>query len=288
MTTPSFDPSLHLPWGALRPGAVPRVFTAAARAVPSVPVLKQLSFLFRRAARAGLDGPVDETLWGHRLRFIPRGNVSEGRLLFMPSSWDRAERRLIREFARPGAVMLDVGGNFGAYTWWLLSLLGRDATIVVLEPDPELNARLRFNLATNDWDNVRLLECAAGDREGMATLHLNTDNRGQNTLSGSGQEGVTGSVEVPVKPLAQVAREEGLDRIDILKIDIEGLEPLVLQAFLDQAPEHLWPELLLFERQDRPDYRELEGRLAREGYRLLHETRLNLVLHRERSSPPAS
>jgi FkbM family methyltransferase len=288
MSFPPSESTLDQPWGSARPPLAARVLTAAARSVPPLPGVKQLAFLLRRLARSAMTGPVDAELWGHRLRFMARGNVSEGRLLFMPSSWDRPERALIRSFARPGTVFVDVGSNFGAYTWWMLHLLGPECSILALEPDPQLNARLRFNLETNRVENVTVLDAAAGTEETTATLHLNSDNRGQNSLLDTGQVGATSQVQVQVRPLARIVEDAGLSRIDIMKVDIEGLEPAVLGAFLDEAPESLWPELLLFERQDRPDYAALEARLADLGYRCLNETRLNLVLHRPRPGSPAT
>lgn len=279
------------PWGTHPLSGPARTLTRMARAVPGWPGVRQAAFLFRRMARSLLDGPVDHELWGHRLRFLPRGNISEGRLLFMPDRWDRRERAVIREHAGPGTVLVDVGCNFGAYTWWLLHLLGHDCTILALEPEPALHERLRFNLATNGWDNVTPVPVAAGAQAGTATLWLHGDNRGQNTLAapdaGHAAEAGGGTVQVPVRPLAEVVAQAGLTRIDILKIDIEGLEPPVLQAFFHAAPEALWPRLLLSERQDAPDYDSLESFLADRGYGVILRTDLNMVLRRT-PAPPSS
>lgn len=285
--TPSADPAPTEPppWGRWRLAGSARLFTALARAVPAVPGIKQLAFPFRRLARRKLDGPVDARLWGHRLRFAPRGNISEGRLLFMPSSWDRRERALVARVARPGTVMVDVGANFGAYTWWLLHLLGKDCRVLALEPEPRLHRRLRFNLSTNGFDNVAVAAVAAGDREGRATLHIHGDNRGQNTLAapdaGHGPGAGGQRVEVPVRPLADVVVEAGLERVDIMKVDIEGLEPPVLKRYFVDAPAPLWPRMLLCEFRDTEAYADLTRVLEERGYRLRARTSLNMILVRD-------
>jgi len=266
------------PWGSFPPGRLPGFFMGMSRAVPPWPVVKQLAYPLRRLARRQLEGPVDARLWGHRLRFHPTGNVSEGRLLFMPELWDRSERAILREHARPGTVFVDVGANFGAYTWWLLHLLGPDCAILALEPDPEMMARLRFNVRENGWDNVTLLACAAGDREGTAILRIDGRNRGENRLDGESSD--QPGEEVAVRPLHALVRESGLSRIDILKIDIEGLEPRVLGAFFREADPSLWPKLLLTEWQGGPEYGELDRQLREAGYRDLKRTRLNRILTR--------
>ncbi|MEJ2540436.1 MAG: FkbM family methyltransferase, partial [Gemmatimonadota bacterium] len=267
--SPTPDPTELEPWGARRMEGSARFLTSLTRAVPPVAGIKQLALPLRRLARRKLHGMVDDRLWGHRLRFQATGNISEGRLLFMPDSWDRTERAVIRDFAEPGAVMVDVGANFGAYTWWLLHLLGPRCRILALEPEPALNRRLRFNLATNGWDNVEVVAVAAGDREGTATLHIHGANQGENTLAdpetGHAPAAGGGAVEVPVRPLARIVADAGLDRVDILKIDIEGLEPPVLTRFFHDAPASLWPRLLLCEFRDTPAYQELERLLDDRG-----------------------
>ncbi|HSG48972.1 MAG TPA: FkbM family methyltransferase [Longimicrobiales bacterium] len=276
------DPAQLPPWGRLRPGAVARALTAATRAVPPWPLVKQLAFPLRRLARRFMPGPVDDGLWGHRLRFHPHGNISERRLLFMPDKWDRREREILARHARPGTVFLDVGCNFGGYTWWLLHLLGRECTVVALEPDPELYARLGFNLATNGWDNVTVLPYAAGERDGTAVLHIHRENRGENTLLPEGESAESDAVEVPLRTLATVVAEAGLPRVDILKVDIEGLEPPVIRAFFAQAAPEMLPRVILCERKDTPEHDALERFIVERGYRLEARTRLNMILVRER------
>ena len=270
-------------WGAFRLRGMAATLTAATRAVPGWPLVKQLAFPLRRLARRFMRGPVDDVLWGHRLRFHPHGNISERRLLFMPEKWDRAERAQLRKLARPGAVFMDVGCNFGGYTWWMLHLLGEECTVVALEPDPELNDRLHFNLETNGWGNATVLPYAAGGEDGTAVLHIHDLNRGENTLLGVGDTSDGSGVEVPLRTLTSVAKEMELDRIDILKIDIEGLEPPVLRAFFRDAEPALWPRVILCERKDTPEHDALEAFIRERGYRLEERTRLNMILVREQA-----
>ena len=48
------------------------------------------------------------------------------------------------------------------------------------------------------------------------------------------------SVTVEAKPLTQVLAEQGVDRIDALKIDVEGVEDRILLPFFKSAPESLF------------------------------------------------
>ncbi len=176
-----------------------------------------------------------------------------------------------------GGTFVDVGSNFGGYSWWMLSTFGEEIQILALEPDPELHQALEFNLATNGIGNVRVIPVAAGTESGTAELHSHADNRGENSLiQGSG---AVGARTVRVQPLAEILTEAGVEQVDMLKIDIEGMEPAVLGAFFQGAPRSLWPRDLLFEWKETDEHRGLRDRLLALGYRIELVTRMNVLVH---------
>ena len=274
------------PWGTCTPTGLLARLLAGSRALPPTPLGARGARILRTLARAGRPGrPVDVELWGLRVRLHSRGNVSEARILFMPQLWEPGERALLRERARPGFVFLDVGANAGGYSLWVLGLLGSQCRIVAVEPDPVMHARLRFNAQTNGAEHLRVLQVAVSDREGEGVLHLDRGNRGQNRLMGEGEaQGAAAAdgalLSVPLRPLLTIVQEEGLPRIDALKIDIEGMEFRVLDLFFRSAPPALWPRLLITEHHGTPDHDALQRRLNGLGYEVTLQTGLNRVLER--------
>jgi FkbM family methyltransferase len=285
---PPTVPAPDAPWGTYRRGLVFRVLLGLTRAVPQVPLVKQLAFPLRRLARASVADPVDVTHWGHRLRLRTRGNFSEGTFLFMPRRWDWRERRFLRRELRRGAVFVDVGANAGGYIWWVLHLLGRDCTIVAVEPEPGLHHRLAFNLRTNGFaEQVRVLCVAAGAESGEGWLVLDPHNSGENVLvpdasptSAATEANDGGRIRVPVRRLPELVAESRLTRVDALKVDVDGLEAAILRDYFDRAPPRLWPRILLVERNSGPAHDALMDRLARLGYRQQVTSPLNVVLKR--------
>jgi hypothetical protein len=85
---------------------------------------------------------------------------------------------------------------------------------------------------------------------------------------------------VRVRRVPELVAAAGLHRIDALKIDVEGLEAVILQDFYDRAPEAVWPRLLVVERQPGPEHGALVARLEGLGYREALTSRLNVVLRR--------
>ena len=268
-------------WGDRCPAGWGAFWLRVARSFPGGRPWSRLAVLARRAARRHLTGPVDTLVWGQRTRLFPDRSVSEARILFLPRSWDRAERRLLAEWARPGFTFVDVGANVGGYSLWVLSLPGASAHIVAVEPNPDLTRQLRFNVRVNGaQDRVRVVEAAVGATRGRGALAVNPRNSGEGRLVGpEDPSDAARTIPVQVVTLGDIVNDARLDRVDCLKVDVEGHEPDVIQPFLRDAPRGLWPRHLIVElKAGRRDWRrsgELEAWLVARGYRLELRTRLN-------------
>jgi FkbM family methyltransferase len=243
---------------------------------------ERASLLLRRVARFALDTPLDTEVWGLKLRLFPSGNLSEARILFMPQQWDWQERELLALRKKAGFVFVDVGANVGGYSWWMHSVLGSNATIVAIEPDPQLVAGLEATVSWNACENVRVVASAVGASEGEGTLFVRSGNLGENSLERAGvpDSAIVRTEAVAVRPLAMVLQGEGITFVDALKIDIEGMELPVMEAFFGEAPDELWPTLIITEFKDTAGHRDLRELLERNGYGSLLKTKLNLVMER--------
>jgi FkbM family methyltransferase len=126
---------------------------------------------------------------------------------------------------RPGDVLLDVGANIGAWSRYLLSRreLGR---VVAFEPARRNFELLRKNLAK--YSNATCINAAVGAHPGSVQLSADLDS-GQNHVVTDLLPART-SETVQMVSLDSWAEESGLERLDALKIDVEGLEFEVLQG----------------------------------------------------------
>lgn len=270
-------------WGDCLPAGRGAFWLGVARSFPGGWPWSRFALLARRAARRHLAGPVDTRLWGHRLRLFPDRSISEARILFLPRSWDRTERKRIAQWVRPGFTFVDVGANVGAYSFWILSRIDGTGRVVAVEPNPDLARQLQYNIQVNGvQDRMRVVEAAVGAARGRGSLLLETRNSGEGRLVGTrGPSAATPTVPVRVVTLDDIVQEAGLDRIDCLKVDVEGGEADVLRPFLRSAPRALWPRHLVLELKrgprDGPRSADLPAWLAARGYRLEFRTSLNGV-----------
>lgn len=152
---------------------------------------------------------------------------------------------------KPGAVIVDIGANVGVYTLLAARLLGGRGKIHSFEPAPRTYRILKNNVQVNgflEWGMVRLHQLAVTDRTGTARLSIFEGDCGHNTLFRD--EHASAEIEVRTTSLDEALAAE--ERVDLIKMDAEGAEPLILRGMgmilqrnpsiriiLEFAPVHL-------------------------------------------------
>ena len=163
---------------------------------------------------------------------------------------------------------------------FVAALAGPHARILAIEPQADIFERLIYNVRQNPFGTIKGLECAVSDQDGPITLFIDRANRGATSMRYVNLHGQRLAVKVPAKALKTILVEEGLERLDALKIDVEGAEDLILEAFFRDTESSLWPNLLLV---DSPSGRAAANLsvLAENGpYRLTLRTRSNCFFER--------
>ena len=221
---------------------------------------------------------VDVERFGLRWRLYRRGNVADSRLLLRPDAFEPVEIKSITDLAEPGFTFVDIGANCGFYALRFARAVGGEGRTIAIEPHPEMRRRLAYNAGLNSAYPIRILGCAVGERPGNGKLLEGDRNLGETRVSDEG------SIDVEIRTLLDIAGAQKLDRIDALKVDIEGFEDRVLEPFLRDAPERLLPRLIVAERLWSGAWEtDWLGRAADRGYRERARTRQgNLILDRRR------
>ena len=240
----------ELAFGALAPSRFEERMRALGARLPANYLGRKAASALLRLAGGASGRAFDVTVFGsQKARLHPYDNICEKRVYLAPQQWDGDERRLLSKaiagFAGRELRFVDAGANVGLYTLFVRAealRAGARLRAVAIEPDDAMRARFAFNVAASGaGGEVRLFACALSDAEGVLPFAVDRQSRGQSRLSDAGATLVT------VRPLSAIVAEAGLDRIDILKIDIEGHERAALEAFFKTALRTLWPRLILLE-----------------------------------------
>ncbi|HEX6000928.1 MAG TPA: FkbM family methyltransferase [Hyphomicrobiaceae bacterium] len=133
-------------------------------------------------------------------------------------------RRNMERALRPGATFVDLGANEGYFTVIGARLVGPTGRVLAIEPQQRLLPILHDNIARNGLCNVTVRDVAIGMSESTQRLYLSADtNTGGSGLSRSGRLPLA-TQPVQVQRLQEVLSAQGIDRVDFMKIDIEGSE----------------------------------------------------------------
>jgi FkbM family methyltransferase len=235
------------------------------------PMLSRLVNLLRA-------GPVDVQYQGAAFRFHHQASATERGALFNPD-YNIEELDFLRAHAPAGGIFVDVGANVGTYALALARHVGGSGKVIAIEPHPVTHARLAFNRAASGFTQVSLVAAAAGASDGELLIETDGDNLGASHIVSGEHAG--NAIKVPSLRLQRILGDAGVDRVDALKIDVEGFEDRVLTGFFREAPPSLWPRAVVIEHLARSEWQDdcIADMRAR-GYAETGKTRSNTLLLR--------
>ena len=280
------------PYGALAPGWLDRLVMALTEPLPDTYAGLRLAILLRRAVTMRLaypDGALDVERWGLRLRLHPRDNGCEKNLLFTPRMYEPEELAALQAEITPAKAQnrpftfVDIGANVGLFSLFVAACAGAQARILAIEPEPGNLERLHFNIGANPGVPITAVAKALSDEPGVVAVELNRRDRGGTRTKKLDRDGSRPeTVRVPSATLLEVLTDEAVDTVDALKIDVEGLEDVILQPFFRDAPQRLWPRLAIIEDSRLSWTSDLMAAMQARGYRLVALSRhTNLIMRRE-------
>jgi FkbM family methyltransferase len=217
------------------------------------------------ARSRGLERVINGT---DRFRLSPqsRGFVAEA---YEPEVWSRVMREV-----RPGDNVAEVGASVGLYALAFAGRVGAAGHVTAFEPDPESASALEANVRVNGWRNrITVIRAAVGQTSGQVRF---VAARGLESRIETRHEARRDSITVPMVTLDDALHGQ---RIDVIKIDVEGFEQQVIEgARTILTDEHRRPRAILIEvhpfawSETGTTSASLVGLLDELGYRVLDMT----------------
>jgi FkbM family methyltransferase len=170
---------------------------------------------------------------GRRFFFDPSTDI--GLALFVTGEFEKNAIAQCAQFIRPDGIVVDVGANIGVHTVHFADL-ARSGKVISLEPARSTFAYLLQNV--NDLPNVIPLNVALSDTTGVHLFFVATDNA---------YSGLRDTKRKHILRTESVACFKGDDilltmlqnqRVDLVKIDVEGLEMQVLNGMRELLIAH--------------------------------------------------
>ncbi|MGF1574156.1 MAG: FkbM family methyltransferase [Sumerlaeia bacterium] len=194
-------------------------------------------------------------------------------------TYEESTKQIIQAWLRPGGTYIDIGTQLGYTAGLAAQVIGKNGTMVLFEPDPTALQRLKKHLAASKQSQMPktiLIESACSNQKGELHFEVAT-TLGHSRILANKEELRDGQlISVPLEIADEVFENLKIERIDFLKIDVEGHEKAVLAGLQKSLKSGVIEAILieknlyLFEVPDE-DVAILHALVARHGYIGFHE-----------------
>jgi FkbM family methyltransferase len=141
--------------------------------------------------------------------------------------YEGASMDYVRRTLQPGMVFVDVGANIGLFTLTAARQIGANGRVFAFEPGNDNCALLRKNVEVNNYTgNVTVIEKAVSNKSGTCTLFKSEFNPADHRIYEVSKD--RKSMEIECIALDDYFKPG--NRIDMIKMDIEGAEELAIKG----------------------------------------------------------
>lgn len=161
----------------------------------------------------------------------------------------RQELDYLGKILKPGMTFVDIGANQGEFTLFAARRLSQ-GNVFAFEPEEQMFQRLTKNVDLNQFKNVKLFNCGLGKEKTWAQLYTSRDT----ALHSGWHEGLFTSYrsnyrndhvqDIEIIRFDEILSNGGVQRVDLVKIDVEGAELFVLQG-AEETLRRFKPKILL-------------------------------------------
>lgn len=141
--------------------------------------------------------------------------------------------RFILSKINKGSTFVDIGANVGWYTLNVAAHIKKlgGGKVISFEPQPDVHENLQKSITESGFDNiVTLHEFALSNQQGTISMQKSELNSGGSFIGGNGIP------DIEVRKFDSCLSE--FDSVDLLKIDVEGAEPLFLEGATEFFKKH--------------------------------------------------
>lgn len=163
----------------------------------------------------------------------------------LTGGWEKISMKYWIQLSRNAKVVLDIGANTGVYSL-VTRAINPSTKAFAFEPLKQMFKKLSYNNELNKYDIV-CIEKAASDKNGKAIIYeTGTDHVAAASLNAAIRHYGNLDVETEIEAITldTFIEENNIGKIDLIKIDVEGHEPNVLDGYKKYLPLHR-PDFLI-------------------------------------------
>jgi len=156
-----------------------------------------------------------------------------------PHTWDllqgkdleKKTKHFFLNNIKKGDIFIDVGANIGEYSLIAAKKVGSNGKVFAIEPLKENTNWLKKNFLLNNFNNYEILENAIGNKSRKMSLYRKNSEIGYGFLDPVvGKKQMLETIKIDVKSIDDILNLKNIEKVNMLKIDVEGYEYEVLQG----------------------------------------------------------
>ncbi len=155
--------------------------------------------------------------------------------LLIKAGFEEAERKIIKGFVKPGMIVFDIGANIGLYTTIMAKQAKDEGHVFSFEPYSSTGDYLKYNVSLNELNNVTVEEIALTDTDGRQDFFIFPEGEDVYNSLGAQKRDVEKTkaekkIQVQVSKLDSYCKKNKIEKIDFIKLDVEGAEEKVFEG----------------------------------------------------------
>lgn len=162
--------------------------------------------------------------------------------------WDLKEKQRERLYSlvSKDAIIFDVGTNVGETLLNFAKITGESGFVYGFEPDEQNFDNAKKNMSLNVFDNIHLFKIGISDRkESVKLFRVDSHNLGMNRILNDDEaSGFEDFTVIETDTLDNLVADNKIERVDLIKIDIEGYEMRALRGAIATL-ERFKPQLFI-------------------------------------------
>jgi FkbM family methyltransferase len=165
--------------------------------------------------------PSKRKMWLNKKGYIDNKLISEG-------IFESLSTNICNKLVKEGDVVIDIGANIGYYSIIFSDLIGPSGVVYAVEPTRHFREILYQNLEINELKNVKVISYGLSDNE--INIEIDIGPSSATLHSPEGYDEVLKTELISLKTFENFINIEKIKKIDFIKIDIDGHEPIFFRS----------------------------------------------------------
>ncbi|MFZ0545858.1 MAG: FkbM family methyltransferase [Candidatus Promineifilaceae bacterium] len=162
--------------------------------------------------------------------YIRKNDFFIGAVIANTQNYEPYVTNEVQRLLQPGMVFIDVGANIGYFTLLAAALVGPTGKVYAFEPNPDNCRMIEMSIEANGFENIQLFPYAVAEARQSFNLDVGGANSNGRIIDFS-PEAVPGQgTPMLIEAVTLDETLADLERVDLIKLDIEGAEPRAWQG----------------------------------------------------------